>query len=214
MAESPWEDSLLERKVESDLKDLLKTLVAFANSVRPGHTAVILIGEKNDGTIQGVKDPDSIQKKVRTDAEKIYPAIIWQSRAYETSGRTCVRVEIEYSGNTPHFGGPAWIRKGSESVSANDEVFQLLVETRLDMVRELTKWLNRHITVKAEKRYNPRGSLLSAWPSYNPVEMKLVFVGAFWITLEDPSGTMTSLPISKIALNYDDAKRRLMILAT
>ena len=46
MAELPWEDSLLERKVESDLKDLLKTLVAFANSVRPGHIATILIGEK------------------------------------------------------------------------------------------------------------------------------------------------------------------------
>jgi hypothetical protein len=31
----PWEDYLLERKVESDLKDLLKTLVVGANA--PGH---------------------------------------------------------------------------------------------------------------------------------------------------------------------------------
>jgi len=38
MTDLPWEDNLLERKTESDLKDLLKTLVAFANSVRPGHT--------------------------------------------------------------------------------------------------------------------------------------------------------------------------------
>lgn len=48
MAELPWEDALLERKLESDLKDLLKILVEFANSVRPGHTAVILIGERDD----------------------------------------------------------------------------------------------------------------------------------------------------------------------
>ena len=44
--EHPWEDHLLERKVESDLRDLLKTLVAFATSVRPEHVAIILIGEK------------------------------------------------------------------------------------------------------------------------------------------------------------------------
>lgn len=49
--EHPWEDYLLERKVESDLKDLLKTLVAFANSVRPEYIATILIGERNDGTV-------------------------------------------------------------------------------------------------------------------------------------------------------------------
>ena len=68
--ELSWEDSLLERKVESDLKDLLKTLVAFANSVRPGHTATILIGEKDDGTTAGVTNPDNIQKSVRKECEK------------------------------------------------------------------------------------------------------------------------------------------------
>jgi predicted HTH transcriptional regulator len=52
--EHPWEDYLLERKVESDLKDLLKTLVAFANSIKPGHIATILIGERDDGTVCGV----------------------------------------------------------------------------------------------------------------------------------------------------------------
>jgi predicted HTH transcriptional regulator len=48
------EDSLREKKVESDLKDLLKTLVAFANSVAPGDVARIFIGEKDDGSVQGV----------------------------------------------------------------------------------------------------------------------------------------------------------------
>ena len=30
------EDYLLQRKTKGDIKDLLKTIVAFANSVRPG----------------------------------------------------------------------------------------------------------------------------------------------------------------------------------
>jgi predicted HTH transcriptional regulator len=57
MTELPWEDALLERKLEADQKDFLKTFVAFANSVRPGHIAVVLIGEKNDGSVQGVSNP-------------------------------------------------------------------------------------------------------------------------------------------------------------
>lgn len=76
MKEFPWEDALLERKTENDLKDLLKTMVAFANSVRPEHIATILIGERDDGTAQGVTNPDVIQKKIRKEADKIYPAII------------------------------------------------------------------------------------------------------------------------------------------
>lgn len=83
MDEFPWEDHLLERKVESDLKDLLMTLVAFANSVMPGHVATILIGERNDGTAVGITNPESIQDKVRKECEKIYPSIIWRSRIYE-----------------------------------------------------------------------------------------------------------------------------------
>ena len=53
--ESPWEDYLLERKTENDLKDLPKTMVAFANSVRPEHKAVILIGERDDGKHKELK---------------------------------------------------------------------------------------------------------------------------------------------------------------
>jgi predicted HTH transcriptional regulator len=59
------EDSLREKKVEGDLKDLLKTLVAFANSVAPGDTAKIFIGERDDGTVQGVTNADNIQKRVK-----------------------------------------------------------------------------------------------------------------------------------------------------
>ena len=75
MNETPWEDDLLERKVESDFKDVLKTLVAFANSVKPDQIATLLIGEKDDGTVQGVKNPDNIQKKITSKCNDIYPPI-------------------------------------------------------------------------------------------------------------------------------------------
>lgn len=186
--EHPWEDSLLERKVESDLKDLLKTLVAFANSIRPGHAATILIGEKNDGTIAGVRNPDNIQKTVRNECEKIYPAIIWRSSVYERGGYYCVRVEIEYSGDTPHFGGPAWVRQGSSTVEASEEVFQKLIDLRLGMVRELSKWLNKDVTIHGDSSTVPPDrslehgvirytSFTHRW-SYESIA-KLVFVNSF-----------------------------------
>lgn len=38
-------------------------MVAFVNSVAPGDTAQIFIGEKDDGTVQGVTNADNIQKR-------------------------------------------------------------------------------------------------------------------------------------------------------
>jgi hypothetical protein len=220
--EHPWEDYLLERKVESDLKDLPKTLVAFANSVRPDHIATILIGEKDDGTIAGVTNPDNIQKSVRKEAEKIYPPIIWRSSVYEESGRYCVKVEIEYSGSTPHFGGVAWVRRGSSTVEASEEVFQKLIELRLDIVRELSKWINKEVTVHGDSSTVPpsrEGGLmritehfLHRWGWED--EAKLIFVNRFWVTLENTEGKKKSEPLEKLTLSYDDKKDRLKIIVS
>jgi len=204
--EHPWEDYLLERKVESDLKDLLKTLVAFANSVRPDHVATILIGEKDDGAAAGVTNPDNIQKNIRKETEKIYPPIIWSSHVYEKEGKYCVRVEIEHSGNTPHFGGVAWVRRGSSTIEASEEVFQALIELRLEMVRELSKWINKEVTID--------GGRVRPWdfPWASEELAKVVFVNRFWITLERAHGERLSESLEKLTLSYDDKRNQLKIL--
>jgi hypothetical protein len=69
------EDSLKEKKVENDLKDLLKRLVAVANSVAPDDTAKIFIGEKDYGKVRGVTDADNIQTNVKKEADKSHPEI-------------------------------------------------------------------------------------------------------------------------------------------
>ena len=142
---TPWEDHLLERKTDRQLADIRRTAVAFANSVMPGHTATILIGEGNDGTVSGGENPDEQQRKLRQELEKIYPAIVWRQQLYEKNGRTCVRIEIEHNSDTPHFGDAAWIRHGSETVRASDEMLQKLVDLRSSKVRELTKWVGKII---------------------------------------------------------------------
>jgi hypothetical protein len=219
MPNLPWEDTLLERKVESDLKDLLKTLVAFANSVKPGHTAILLIGEKNDGSIQGVKNPENIQRNVRETATKIYPPILYKSYVYEKEGKTCVRVEIEYSADTPHFGGAAWVRRGSETKEASDEVFQKLIEFRLGKVRELAMWVDKDVIVEPDT-----GTLMDGRVGENymaiprlspkirgPVKATLLFVNNFWVTFKF-NERHYSEPLEKIILSWADDHKSLKLL--
>jgi len=106
------EDSLKEKKTENDLKDVLKTLVAFANSVAPGDTATLFIGEKDDGTVQGVTNADNIQKKVKETADKIYPEIYYKTAVYDRGGKQCVKVDVKHNGLAPHFGDAGWVRRG------------------------------------------------------------------------------------------------------
>ena len=213
MSETPWEDSLLERKLESDLKDLLKTLVAFANSVKPGEVAIILIGERDDGSVQGVSDPDQIQKKVRKECDSIYPQIRCTSKTYEKDGRHCVRVEVEYSGETPHFGGAAWVRKGSETLKATEEVFQRLIEYRSSEVRELAMWTDKRISVEGDLSgmdvHMRVGSGHPRWQGIQEAELRSV--NAHYATFQ-VQGTRKSEPLDKLSLSWDDDNNRLKVL--
>jgi hypothetical protein len=192
-----FEDYLLERIGQDDLEDLLKTMVAFANSVRPGHVATILIGERSDGTPEGLADAEEIQRKVRQCADKIYPQIIWRSETYVKEGKECLKVEIEYSGDTPHFGGPAWVWKGSEPVLASDKEFQRLIDTRSSMVRELAQRVDTEVTV-----------LYSPYETYGAT---LLFVNRFALRV-DLGSRVLSYPLKHVMLSWDDENDRLMII--
>jgi hypothetical protein len=217
MNDLPWEDGLLERKLESDKKDFLKTFVAFANSVRPGHTAVVLIGERGDGSIQGVSDPDEIQKKIRRECERIYPDIVWRSAVYDKDGKPCVRVEIEYSGDTPHFGEAAWIRRGSESVKANNEMFQRLIELRSSVVREIALRIGQRIFIEGDQgsvSFNERiRSGHPRWPG--TVQGEIKSVNGFWVTFEvfGPPKKTASEPIDRLMLSWQDTQLKVIVKA-
>ena len=215
MNDTPWEDSLLERKLQSALKDLLKTIVAFSNSVSPGHTAVIIIGQRDDGTVQGVDNPDAIQKTVRETFEKVYPPTLWRSKVLEIDGKPCVRVEIEYDGDTPHFGGPAWVRRGSSTIVATDDLFQKLIELRLSKVRELGKWIGKPITVVGDlgtpTKIFSEDSSMEIHPRWNHEEAVLTSANTFWATFK-VGQSERSEPLSKLTLSWDDANKRLLVL--
>jgi schlafen family protein len=211
------EDSLREKKGESDLRDLLKTLVAFANSVAPGDTAKIFIGEMDDGTVQGVKNPESINRTIVKEADKIYPPIYYRTEVYERDGKQCVRVDIKHNGQAPHFGGPAWVRQGSQSPKATEELYQQMVDQRQSKVRILLQWLNKLVTVAGTERpyaVGPGGNI----PAYNQEwsvgehQATLTFVNGHWATFRvDTSPTShaeMSEPLEKVLLSWDNQRQR------
>lgn len=203
----PWEDHLLERKTERDLKELRRTAVAFANSVRPGHVATLLVGECNDGTVPGVTDADDLQRKIRLELEKVYPPIEWRQMVYEKNGNSCIRVEIEYNGDTPHFGDIAWIRRGSETVKAPDEMLQKLVELRQSKVRELTNWLGQKVTVSWS---NSRPPQPPNWLRFGCIVLN---VTGYYVTFtfENEPLHQKSEPISWLDISWDDDAKRLRV---
>jgi len=201
---SVWqsEDSLVEKKLESDLGDLLKTLVAFANSVAPGDTAKILIGERDDGTVQGVKNEDNIQKSVKKEADKIYPEIFYKTSVYELEGKKCVSVSIQSNGLAPHFGGKAWVRRGSVTQQATEEVFQQLIDLRSDKVRELSRWRGRRVIVSWS---NKSHSILG--PNWDAFPCELVEVSRYFSTfkyLNPAKPLVESEPNSWLELSWDN----------
>ena len=209
------EDSLREKKVESDLKDLLKTMVAFANSVAPGDTAQVYIGERDDGTVQGVTNSDNIQKSIKKSADEIYPEIYYRTEVYEREGKKCVRLEIKHNGLAPHFGGSAWVRRGSQTVKATEVLYQQMVELRQSKAQVMFQWVNKYITIhwinatRTEQRLN-------TLYQFGREEATLVSVNGHWATFRvhlanSGQSIDCSEPIEKLLLSWDDGNGRLKV---
>jgi predicted HTH transcriptional regulator len=194
------EDNLREKKVESDLKDLLKTIVAFANSVAPGDTAQIFIGEMDDGTVQGVKSSDNIQKAIQSACDKIHPEIYYRTEVYERDGKQCVRVDIRHNGLAPHFGGPAWVRRASVTMVATEQLYQQMIDLRSSKVQQLMKWSGKTVTVSWSVGNGPN------WMAH---EATLAVVSASYCTFRQVAGNRDrSEPTDWLTFGWDDDNSR------
>ncbi len=215
------EDGFTERKPErAGTADFKKTLVAFANSVPEDKTAVLFIGvADNIEESDGVSDPDSLQKSIRKICEKdCYPPIKLQNQVIiPFNGKDILAVIVPSSSNRPHFAGPAYIRLGSESIVASEEIFQELVDSRTSKVAEILKWKDKIITVEAQgkelgnskypidERY--RGAI------HKVHECKILECNSHYVRMKDISNDkFISEPLSFIKLNYDESKDRLMLI--
>jgi hypothetical protein len=210
-----FEDNFTERKLQGAAKGgaLRKTLVAFANSVPEHRTAVLYIGVHDNGNIEGVSSPDSVQKTVRQEAERgCYPPIDVTMEVLRADGKPVVAVIVPCSRTRRHFAGPSYVRIGSESVMASDQQFRGLIDSRIEKARWILEWKDKPITVAAlGKELGADRPLGDKW--YRATHECLVLeCNPQYVRLQDLSdGRCVTEPLKNVTVSRDEARERLKL---
>jgi hypothetical protein len=213
---SNGEDGLVERKPQTvKNEELRRTVVAFANTVRDGETAVLFIGVSNTGNVLGVDNPDELQKKINRVTKDCYPRIKAQSYELESDGKRFIAVEIPPSDKKPHFAGAAYIRLGSESVEASEELYNELIATHCSLAGQILKWKDKIITVRVQgKRLGDPRPLND--PGYRPSPYSCRVVGCSPVHVElkilGYGDEHVSEPLANVRGDWDVENQRLCLL--
>ena len=210
-----FEDHFIERKLDSAaIREFRKTIVAFANCIPEGRKAVLFIGVHDDGKVEGVSNPDKTQKKITAICrEDCYPPIEFNSEVIEEDGRQIVAVVIPFSKNRPHFSGPAFIRRGSQSIKASEEVFNELITTRLGKPYEILKHKDELITVITRGKILGETKPLGDKKHHDRYECRIEECTAHYISLFDVSnGSHVSEPLENVTLSRDQKRNRFMLI--
>jgi predicted HTH transcriptional regulator len=194
------EDALIERKTANDYRDVLKCAVSFANSLPHGFIGLIYVGVRDDGSIEQNIGTDSIQKKVNGLIALIYPPIVYESRVVRVNENNVVAILVPSSSNRPHFAGPAYVRRGSETFAASEEQFAELIAQRNSLAYELLRWKGKHIKLY-ERDYSGHRVFGG--------DVMLVDCNQFYVVLEN-----RSYPLGKIEISRGNESKTLAITVT
>ncbi len=203
-----YEDQFVERKTCKDQKDWKKTAVAFANSAPIGLPAVLFIGVKNNGEVEVPQENlDDVQKKFNVQMQKVCPRIAYIPKIVTDNGRQALAIIIPGSPLRPHFAGPAYIRRGSETVDASEQQFAQLVAQRNSKAARILEWKDKPVTVVNRTGMGHHISE-SNWP-----DATITDCNEFYVTLQSGASTTvpSSFPLSRVDISFDNDKKRLRL---
>lgn len=165
-----FEDQFVERKTSSDGKDWVKTIVAFANSTPIDSFSVLFIGVRNSGEIEPPKaDLDQLQRALNQKLKNVQPTIPLTQQIISENGRQVLAVIVPYSTKRPHFSGPAYVRRGSESLLALPDDLDLLAQSQNTKVARILAHKGEQVHVVNSLR-TPHGASESYWPGAPYIE--------------------------------------------
>jgi predicted HTH transcriptional regulator len=192
------EDSFVEKKSLGDMKDVVKTCVAFANSCPlEGPPGILCFGVKEDGTIESAAwNFESMTQKIRERLSRVYPPIEFKTRIIERNGTSFLAVIVPGSSNGPHFSGPAYVREGSSTVVASEELFSLIIDRRERKVREILKWKNKNILMR---RYVINPAPTQQRNSWAYSDARVIDCTAEWLQVEI-GGDLVPFPLDDVRL--------------
>jgi len=191
-----FEDNFVERKRIGDSKDeWLQAAVAFANSVPVGYPAILFIGVKNTGEMEGGANLDTLQQTLSKVIDEAYPPIYYTTRIVLQDGKQCLAVIIPGSELRPHFAGHSYVRVGSQTKKASEEQFENLILQRSSKARELQKMIGK--TIFWEMVGGIKGNANATMLACNQ----------FFITVD--GGTyQRCFPLEWITISFDPANQR------
>jgi predicted HTH transcriptional regulator len=203
-----FEDHFVERKTIADQKDWAKTVVGFANSAPDGYPCVLFIGVKNDGDVETPQpDLDSAQKTLNTKLKAVYPQPPYIPKIVTKDGLQALAVIVLGSELRPHFSGPSYVRKGSETFAASAEQFNELIARRNSKANKILEYKGNVVTV-VNVLPTPHGLHESTWAEGTTI----ADCNQFWVTFQNLAApAKSSISLSRIDLNFDDANDRLKI---
>jgi hypothetical protein len=209
------EDGYVERKPESAKGfEIRKTIVGFANSVPEGIDGILFLGVSNDGKILGLSNPDSLQKTIRNICKvECYPPIKYQSEIVQDDGKNVLAVIVPESRNKPHFSGPSFVRVGSATDIASEEMFNELILNRIDKCRNILRHKGSICTVEAiGRRLLSRRAVGSGY--VESAECRIDECTAHYVTFNYiDTGTIFSIELNDISISKDHNKNRLKLIA-
>jgi len=198
------EHSFVERKVFSDSKDWLKTVVGFANTASLNYPAVLFIGARNDGSAEGkTVDLDSVQKSLSEKISMAYPPIYTETKILNVGTAKVLAVIVPGSPNRPHFAGPAYVRDGARTVVASKEQFDALIASRDSKAYEILQWRGKGIMFTNIAR----GELHPS--SYS--RASVVDCNKHYVTVNVGGGSF-SVPLDRVHLGFDYETKVLQLI--
>ena len=206
-----FEDQFTERKPEgAGSAAFRKALVAFANSLPPIRTGVLFVGMADNGTVLGVADPDKLQRTLRNLAETdCYPPITIDLEVLTPPEGTVIAAIVHYSERRPHFAGPAYIRRGSESIAATEEIYRNLLLSQDDKRRFLLDNRDATWTVELLNKQPGASQPLFDARARSSLECAIEEVTAFFVRLQPVgSGEVFTEMLQDVHISFDDKQHR------
>jgi hypothetical protein len=199
------EHSFVERKRVSDTKDVVKTVVAFANTLAPDQEGILFVGATDHGEIEAhCSSLDKLQMNLADKMQSIYPAIYYMTKTVQENGNECLAIIVPGSPTRPHFAGPPFIRDGSRTVVASSERYDSLLATRIGKAFELQRWEGKSISVRT---FNRQAGI--AYVVTEKVQIATVLSSnQFYVTVSFGNRN-ESYPLRRVEISYDNAGNRL-----
>jgi hypothetical protein len=126
------------------------------------------------------------------------------------NGRQALAVIIPGSESRPHFTGPSYVRRGSETIEASGEQFAELVAQRNSKAALILQSKGKNVTVMSllPEDHIAAGEMGRRWPDTTVV----VNCNQFYVTLlASPTDVPESFPLSRVEVNRDNLRSRLQL---